>query len=128
VTTWVAVAIGGALGSIARHAVNRLVHEQWLTTRFPAATIVVNVTGCFVIGLLAGLVAAERIALRVHWREFIFVGMLGGYTTFSTFGMDTFLLTRTHSVGYAAINIVSQVAGGLAAVWVGYYFGMARRW
>jgi fluoride ion exporter CrcB/FEX len=42
--------------------------------------------------------------------------------------MDTFLLTRTHSVGYAAINIVSQVAGGLAAVWVGYYFGMARRW
>lgn len=126
-TTWVAVAIGGALGSIARHAVNRLVHEQWLTTRFPAATIVVNVTGCFVIGLLAGLVAAERIALRVHWREFIFVGVLGGYTTFSTFGMETFVLTRTHSVGYAAINVASQVAGGLVAVWAGYHLGVARR-
>lgn len=52
--TWLAVAVGGALGSIARHAINGLVHEQWLTMRFPAGTVIVNVFGCFVIGLLAG--------------------------------------------------------------------------
>ena len=121
--TWLAIATGGALGSVARHAVNRIVHEQWLTTRFPAATVIVNVTGCFVIGVLAGLIAAERITLRAHWREFVFVGVLGGYTTFSTFGLDTLLLTRSHSAGYAALNVGAQVVGGLAAVWVGYQLG-----
>jgi CrcB protein len=123
---WIAVAIGGALGSMARHGVNRLIHEHWLTTRFPAATVVVNVTGCFLIGLLAGLLAADRIQLRVNWREFVFVGLLGGYTTFSTFGLDTFLLTRTHSAGHAMLNIVAQVLGGLLALWVGYQLGVAE--
>jgi fluoride exporter len=88
--------------------------------------VIVNVTGCFVIGLLAGLLASERIALRLHWREFVFVGLLGGYTTFSTFGLDTFLLTRTHSMGYAALNVGAQVIGGLMAVWVGYQLGMSK--
>ncbi len=92
-------------------------------TRFPIGTVVVNVAGCLVIGLLAGLLASERIALRAHWREFIFVGLLGGFTTFSTFGLDTFLLTRTHSAGQAAVNVAIQVAGGLVAVWLGYQVG-----
>jgi fluoride exporter len=122
--TWMAVAIGGALGSVARHGVNHLVHVRWLTTRFPLATMAVNLIGCLVIGLLAGLLASERIGLRPHWREFVFVGVLGGFTTFSTFGLDTFLLARTHSVGQAAINIAAQVAGGLMAVWCGYYLGV----
>ena len=121
--TWIAVAIGGGLGSLARHAVNHLVHARWLTTRFPAGTVVVNVVGCLVIGLLAGLLASERIAMRPHWREFIFVGVLGGFTTFSTFGLDTFVLTRTHSVGQAAINVIAQVSGSLLAVWAGYHVG-----
>jgi fluoride exporter len=55
----------------------------------------------------------------LHWREFVFVGMLGGYTTFSTFGLDKFLLTGTHSVGYAALNVGAQVIGGLMTAWVG---------
>ena len=120
---WIAIAVGGALGSVARHAVNHLVHVRWLVTRFPAGTVVVNLFGCFVIGLLAGLLASDRIALRAHWREFVFVGLLGGFTTFSTFGLDTFLLMRTHSVGQAAVNVAAQVAGGLLAVWVGYLIG-----
>jgi fluoride exporter len=62
---WIAVAIGGALGSLARHAVNHLVHGRWLTTRFPAGTLAVNIAGCFIIGLLAGLLASQRIALRL---------------------------------------------------------------
>jgi CrcB protein len=117
--TWLAVAIGGACGSVARHGVNHLAHAYALRTRFPFGTMAVNLAGCFVIGLLAGLLAAGRIALPAYWREFVFVGLLGGFTTFSTFGLDTFVLARTHSPGYAAINVAVQVVGGLAAVWFG---------
>jgi CrcB protein len=122
--TWIAIAIGGAIGSIARHAVNHLVHTRWLLTRFPVGTVVVNLTGCFIVGLLAGLLASRRIALRLWWREFVFVGLLGGFTTFSTFGLDTFLLSRTHSTGSAVLNVASQVIGGLLALWLGYRLGL----
>jgi CrcB protein len=120
---WMAVAVGGALGSIARHGVNWLVHERWMLTRFPLSTAIVNLVGCFVIGLLAGAVATERLVMRQHWREFVFVGVLGGFTTFSTFGLDTFLLERT-SPAAAILNVVVQVFGGLLAVWVGYRLGL----
>jgi CrcB protein len=123
--TWLAIAIGGALGSIARHGVNQLMHTR-TSTRFPLGTVAVNVVGCFVIGLLAGLLASDRIELRFHWREFVFVGLLGGFTTFSTFGLDTFMLARTHSVSQAAINVIAQVVGGLLAVWIGYQLGLAK--
>jgi CrcB protein len=125
-TTWLAVAIGGALGSLARHGVNHVVHTRWLTARFPIGTVLVNVVGCFVIGLLAGLLASDRIALRWHWREFVFVGLLGGFTTFSTFGLDTLLLARTHSGTHAALNVGLQVAGGLLAAWIGYQVGLTK--
>ena len=123
---WLAIAVGGALGSMARHAVNHVVHSRYLTTRFPVGTVSVNLLGCFVIGLLAGLLASERIALRLYWREFVFVGLLGGFTTFSTFGLDTYLLSRTHSVGEALLNIGMHVGGGLLAVWIGYQLGVLR--
>ena len=123
--TWIAIAVGGALGSVARHAVNHFVHVRWLATRFPAGTVLVNLTGCVLIGLLAGLIASERLTVGPRWREFIFVGLLGGFTTFSTFGLDTLLLSRTHSAGTAALNVVLHVAGGLLAVWIGYHLGAA---
>ena len=113
---WLAVAVGGALGSLARHALNHLIPAG----RFPVATVIVNLLGCLIIGLLAGMIAAKRLSLPMYWREFVFVGLLGGFTTFSTFGLDTFLLARTHSAGCAALNVGLQVLGGLAAVWLGY--------
>ena len=113
------MAVGGALGSMARHAVNHVTHAA----RFPVGTVIVNVAGCFVIGLLAGLIAARRIDMPQHWREFVFVGILGGFTTFSTFGLETFVLGRTHSASQAAANVAVQVIGGLAAVWIGYRLG-----
>jgi CrcB protein len=121
---WIAVAVGGAIGSVARHAMNHFIHVRWLTTRFPAGTVVVNVTGCFLIGLLAGLIASNRLTLRFYWREFVFVGILGGYTTFSTFGLDTHMLAQTHSSGAALANVAASMIGGLAAVWIGYALGL----
>jgi fluoride exporter len=123
---WVAVAIGGALGSMARHAVNHVIHGRWPAARFPVGTVLVNVIGCFVIGLLAGLIASERITLRFYWREFVFVGVLGGFTTFSTFGLDTFTLARTQSPAQAAVNVIVQVVGGLLALWAGYQLGLSK--
>jgi fluoride exporter len=121
---WIAVAVGGALGSVARHAVNHIVHTYWLTTRFPIGTAVINVTGCFVIGLLTGLIASNRLVLRFYWREFVFVGVLGGYTTFSTFGLDTHTLLQTDSSHAAVAYVAANMIGGLAAVWFGYALGL----
>jgi CrcB protein len=123
--TWLAIAAGGALGAMARHAVNHAAHAHALSARFPAATLIANASGCLLIGVLSGLLSANRITLPAHWREFVFVGLLGGFTTFSTFGLDTFLLARTHSLGHAALNVAAHVAGGLAAVWLGYRMGVA---
>jgi CrcB protein len=122
---WLAIAAGGALGSVARHGVNVLIHGRWPMMRFPLATLIVNVLGCLIIGMLAGLVMSERIVLRFHWREFLFVGVLGGFTTFSTFGLDTYMLARTHP-GQAALNVGLQVVGGLLAVWLGYQAGWLK--
>ncbi len=59
----------------------------------------------------------------MHWREFIFVGLVGGFATFSTFDLDAFPLARTHSAGPTAVNVAIQVVGGLATVWLGYPLG-----
>ena len=105
---------------------NHLVQTRWLTAKFPISTAAVNLIGCLVIGLLAGLIAGNRLVVGLYWREFVFVGLLGGFTTFSTFGLDTFVLTQTHSGTYAFLNVALQVIGGLLAVWAGYAIGLAR--
>ena len=120
---WLAIAVGGALGSVARHGVNVLIHDRWPLLRFPLATLVVNVAGCLIIGVLAGLVMAERIELRFYWREFLLVGVLGGFTTFSTFGLDTITLFRAHSINAALLNVAGQVLLGLLAVKLGMVLG-----
>ena len=126
--TWLAIAAGGALGAMARHGLNHVVHTRWVITRFPAGIVVVNLLGCFIIGLLAGLIASQRLRMGEYWRDFVFVGVIGGFTTFSTFGLDTFLLARSHTTFLALANIAAQVGGGLLAVWVGYQIGGGGEW
>jgi CrcB protein len=120
---WVAVAVGGALGSMARHWVNLAMTHRFERS-VPNATFVVNVMGCVVIGALAGRIAAGRLPMTPVMRTFVFAGLLGGFTTFSSFGLDTFTLAHGGDHARAFWNVVGQVAFGLAAVWIGFRLGL----
>ena len=120
---WIAVALGGALGSMARHWVNlELAHR--VERSVPYATFAVNVAGCVVIGALAGRIAGGRLHLTPAMRTFVFVGVLGGFTTFSSFGLDTFTLGHGGDHAAAVWNVVGQVGLGLGGVWLGFYLGL----
>lgn len=110
------VGVGGFVGTALRYALGGLVHRL-LPPEFPWATFLVNVSGCLVIGFLAAL--SEERAMAPSGRLFLMVGVLGGYTTFSTFGYETLSLAREGSHALAAANAVGQVLLGLAAVWAG---------
>jgi len=121
---WIAVAVGGALGSMARHLVSLEISHRF-ERPVPWAVFVVNVIGCLVIGLLAGRVASGRLHLNMLARTFIFVGVLGGFTTFSSFGLDTFTLAHGGEHVLAIGNIAVQTAVGFLAVWAGYRLAIA---
>ena len=121
---WIAVASGGALGSMARHGVN-LLFAHLLERAVPWATAAVNVSGSATIGLLAALIATGRLQLSVEARTFVFVGILGGFTTFSSFTLDTFTLGHGGEHALAFWNVFLQTALGLVAVWVGFRLGHA---
>lgn len=116
--SWIAVGLGGALGSVARYGVNRLVNEHWPALRFPIATAIVNVLGCCIIGVLAGLLMSGRLSMRFMSREFVFVGLLGGFTTFSAFGLETMTLLRTGNAIQAVLNVAIQLICGLGGLYV----------
>jgi CrcB protein len=122
--TWLAVGTGGAIGAMARHGVNRVVLDGWPALRFPIATLIVNVLGSCVFGVLAGLIASDRLPMRQHWREFVFVGILGGFTTFSTFAGDVVTLARSGFPAYAAANVLLQVALAIVGLYAGLMVGL----
>ena len=114
------VAAGGALGSVARYACTGLA-VRWLGAGFPWGTLFVNVSGSFVIGVLAALVTADgRAALGPDARAFFMVGILGGFTTFSSFSLETLDLARSGAVGAAAANAALSLVSCLVAVWLGF--------
>ncbi len=114
------VALGGALGSVARYAVS-LGAARWLGAAFPWGTLIVNVAGSFAIGLLAALVTADgRPTLGTDARAFVMIGILGGFTTFSSFSLETLNLARAGAVGAAAANAGLSLMLCLAAVWLGF--------
>jgi fluoride exporter len=121
--TWIVIGAGGAIGAVARHGLNTLVHGSLPTTSFPAGILLINVLGCGGIGLLAGLLASSRLELSPEVRAFVFVGVLGGFTTFSSFSLDTLTLVRGGHGMLAAWNVVSQVGLSLLAVGAGYRVG-----
>ncbi len=121
---WLAVAAGGALGSMARHGVN-IFFGHVLERATPYATAAVNLLGSFVIGFLAARIANGRLHWSTELRTFVFVGILGGFTTFSSYMLDTFTLGHGGDHAMAFWNVALQTAFGLAAVWAGYRIGIS---
>jgi CrcB protein len=120
VVVYLWVALGGALGSVARYAVS-LGAVRWLGAGFPWGTLLVNVAGSFAIGLLAALATADgRPALGADARAFVMIGILGGFTTFSSFSLETLTLARTGALGAAAANVGLSLVLCLAGVSLGF--------
>jgi len=120
VSTYLLVGLGGALGSMARHGLNHVVHQRNLGGTFPAGIFLINVAGSVAIGLVAGALASGRWSLSFEGRTFVVVGLLGGFTTFSSFSLDTLTLLREGNLASAALNVVGQVSLSLAGAWLGY--------
>ena len=117
---WIAVAAGGAFGSVARHGVNMLFAHVFVRP-VPYATVAVNLIGSGTIGILAGLIASERLAMTPTLRTFVFVGLLGGFTTFSSFMLDTLTLAHSGDRALAISNVAGQTIAGVIVVFAAYY-------
>jgi CrcB protein len=121
--TYLWIAIGGALGSVARYACSSLAAHAVGET-FPWGTLAVNVAGSFLIGIFATLTGPDgRWILPPDARLFVTIGVCGGYTTFSSFSLQTLNLVRTGELAAAFGNIVGSVALCLIGVWAGYVAG-----
>jgi len=118
---WILIASGGAFGSVMRYWMQGAV-QGLAGIGFPAGTVAVNVLGCLGIGLLAALFNGPFL-VREEYRVGLTVGILGGFTTFSAFGLETFLLAQGGHLRLALLNILASCGLGLIAVWCGYRMG-----
>jgi CrcB protein len=118
------IAFGSALGGVARYLLAGFV-QRIASGTFPVGTMAVNVTGCLLIGVLAALFAGPHL-VREELRFALMVGLLGGFTTFSTFGFETFALFNDGEFGLALLNVVATNAACLVGVWLGYR--LVERW
>lgn len=115
------VGLGGFLGAISRYFVGTLIQNNSVKWSFPIATLIVNLVGCLVIGFLAGYLETKNLMTN-NIKLFIFVGVLGGFTTFSAFGLETLNLFNKGLI-LQAFNYVSlSVIFGLGFVWIGHFF------
>jgi len=121
---WLLIALGGSIGSMLRYAVQGWV-QRLTDGSFPTGTFVVNMLGCLAIGFLSGFFASPQL-IREDYRIGITVGILGGFTTFSTFGLESFNLVNDGELRLALVNVLASCAIGLAAVWAGYR--LAEHW
>lgn len=119
--SYLLIGIGGAIGSVARFWMSGQVAIRFGQT-FPLGTLVVNVTGSFVIGLLAALSAPEgRWLMSPTLRQFFMIGICGGYTTFSSFSLQTLVLAQEGEWFHVVLNSIASFALCLFAVWLGYF-------
>jgi CrcB protein len=117
--TYLWIALGGALGSMARYGCSGLV-ARWFGETFPWGTLAINVVGSLVIGFFATLTGPDgRVVASPDARQFVMVGICGGYTTFSSFSLQTLNLARGGDMFGAGANVVASVVLCLLAVWIG---------
>ncbi len=118
--TYLWIALGGALGSMARYACSSLAANAVGET-FPWGTLIINVVGSFVIGFFATLTGPDgRLLVAPDARQFVMVGVCGGFTTFSSFSLQTLNLVRNGDMVGAGANVVASVVACLLAVWLGH--------
>lgn len=113
------VGLGGFIGSVSRYMLGDLVHRLLDKPVFPYGTFVVNIFGCLLIGILGGLSESKNL-FDTQTRMFLFIGLLGGFTTFSSFGFETFNLAKQGAHFHALTNVFLQIVLGLIAVSIGY--------
>ena len=118
-----AVGLGGFIGSVFRYFLGLFIHSIFRQSTFPYGTLSANILGCLIIGILSGLVD-HRIDLSAITRLFLFTGVLGGFTTFSTFSLDTLRLFQADSAGglfLAFLYVVIHVVLGIIAAYLGHW-------
>lgn len=113
------IALGGAIGALARYGTGTLLRDVTERTAFPYGTLAVNLLGCLIIGYLQGLFA-DRWLVREDLRVAMLVGVLGGYTTFSTFGFETAAMLQDGQMRRAGMNLLANNVLGIGLVMVGY--------
>ena len=112
------IGVAGLVGTLGRYWLSGVAARRYGET-FPVGTLLVNVIGCFLAGLLFYLMQ-ERFLVGEPWRTAVLIGLLGGFTTFSSYGLQTFTLLRDGEFAFAALNVVLSNLAGLLMVWIGY--------
>jgi CrcB protein len=115
---YLVVFLGGGIGAAMRHGINLAV-ARTLGTAFPYGTLLINISGSFIMGLVAAYFAFKGDASQ-HWRLFLTTGILGGYTTFSAFSLDAALLYERGEVELAALYVLASVALSIAGLFAGF--------
>jgi CrcB protein len=123
VNKYLMIGLGGAFGALARYQVAASIQSR-IPSVFPWGTFVVNVSGCFIMGVAATILAA-RIGIGDSWRFLIPVGFIGAYTTFSTFELETFRAITQGTAVIGGLNVLASVVAGYLALWLGV---VAARW
>jgi CrcB protein len=121
----IAIGFAGALGALARYGVS-LAALRWFGEDFPYGTLLVNLAGCFLLGVIAEL-TMEDAGLAPQTRAILGTGFLGAFTTFSTFGVETYRAMQAGALGVAASNVVINVVGGIVLVAAGMALASALR-
>lgn len=117
------IGLAGLVGTLGRYWLSGVVARRYGET-FPLGTLVVNLVGCFLAGLLFYLMQ-ERFLVNQTVRTMVLIGLLGGFTTFSSYGLQTFTLLRDGQFAFAALNLIVSNAVGLLMVWAGYTLAKA---
>jgi CrcB protein len=131
VVTYFWIAVGSAIGGVARYWVSGVI-ARWIGETFPWGTIIVNITGSFIIGFFATLTAPDgRYFVGTTARQFVMIGICGGYTTFSAFSLQTLYLMNDGEWLYAGGNVAISVVACILAVWAGHVLALSingMRW